>query len=86
MEKRIKELAKYRFETSLEALADARLMYDNRRYKNTLNRAYYSIFHAMRSVNALNGFDSSKHSGVIAHFNQAFVIGSNRHEGDDWAQ
>ena len=73
MEEYVKELSKYRFETSLEALVDAKLMYDNKRYKNALNRAYYSIFHAMRSVNALDGFDSSKHSGVIAHFNQVFV-------------
>ena len=65
MEERVRELSKYRFETSLEALADAKLMYDNKRYKNALNRAYYSIFHAMRSVNALDGFDSSKHSGVM---------------------
>lgn len=49
-------------------------MYEAGRYKNALNRAYYSIFHAMRAVNALDGFDISKHSGVIAHFNQNYVI------------
>ncbi len=38
-----------------------------------MNRAYYSAFDAIRSVNALDGFDSSKHSGVIAHFNQMYV-------------
>lgn len=48
-------------------------MYANGRFKNALNRAYYSIFHGMRAVNALDGFDSSKHSGVIAHFNQNYV-------------
>ena len=73
MEDRIRELSKYRFETSLENLEDARIMYENGRYKNALNRAYYSIFHAIRSVDALDGFDSSKHSGVIAHFNQNYV-------------
>lgn len=73
MEERIRELSKYRFETSLENLDDARLMYENGRYKNALNRAYYSIFHAIRAVNALKGFDSSKHSGVIAFFNQNYV-------------
>lgn len=73
MEERVKELSKYRFETSLENLEDAKLMYENGRYKNALNRAYYSIFHAMRAVNALKEFDSSKHSGVIAFFNQNFV-------------
>ena len=31
------------------------------------------MFHAIRSVNALDRFDSSKHSGVIAYFNQNYV-------------
>lgn len=73
MEERVKELSKYRFETSLENLEDAKLMFENERYKNALNRAYYSIFHAIRSVNTLKGFDSSKHSGVIAFFTQSYV-------------
>lgn len=65
MEERIRDLARYRYEASTEAFSDAELMYENGRYKNALNRAYYSIFHAIRSVNALSGYDSSKHSGVI---------------------
>lgn len=73
MESSLEELSRYRFEASKEALADAKIMYNNSRYKNALNRAYYSIFHAIRAVNALKGFDSSKHSGVIAFFNHTFV-------------
>lgn len=73
MERSIEELSRYRFENSLEALEDARIMFANGRYKNTLNRAYYAVFYAIKSVNALDGFDSSKHSGVIAHFNQQYV-------------
>ena len=76
MEERVKELSKYRFETSLENLEDAKLMFENGRYKNALNRAYYAIFHAIRAVNIWDGFDASKHSSVIAHFNQFYV-----HEG-----
>lgn len=73
MENSMIELSKYRFESSKEDLFDAKLMYENGRYKNALNRGYYAIFHAIRAVNALDGFDSSKHSGVIAHFNQEYV-------------
>lgn len=73
MEGRVEELSRYRFETGKEALADAKLMLENGRYKNALNRAYYAIFHAIRAMNALTGFDSSKHSGVIAYFNQNYV-------------
>lgn len=73
MERRVIDLSKYRFGCCREALEDAKIMYEAGRYKNALNRAYYSIFHGMRAVNALDGFDSSKHSGVIAHFNQNYV-------------
>lgn len=69
----LKELSAYRFACSQEALEDARLMFEHGRYKNALNRAYYSIFHAIRAVNAMDQFDSSKHSGVISHFNQFYV-------------
>ncbi len=54
MEERIIDLAKYRYEASTEAILDAEIMYENGRYKNALNRVYYSIFHVIRAVNALN--------------------------------
>lgn len=73
MEGSIEELARYRYEVSSEALKDAEILFENGRYKNALNRAYYAIFHAIRSVNALKQYDSSKHSGVIAFFNQNYV-------------
>ena len=73
MDSSVKDLSKYRFETSLENITDAKIMFDNGRYKNALNRAYYSIFHAMRAVCALDGYDSSKHSGIISYFNQNYV-------------
>ena len=38
-----------------------------------MNRSYYAIFHAMRAANIMKGFDSSKHSGVIAFFNKEFL-------------
>jgi len=41
--------------------------------KASINRSYYAIFHGMRAVTALSGFDSSKHSGIIAYFNQNFI-------------
>ena len=73
MEEQVITLSRYRFETAVEALEDARIMYERGRYKNTLNRAYYAIFHSIRAVNALSGYDSSKHSGVISYFNLNYV-------------
>ena len=73
MEGSVEALSRFRYDMGHEALEDARIMYQNSRYKNALNRAYYAIFHMIRAVNALDKFDSSKHSGVIAHFNQNYI-------------
>ena len=48
-------------------------MIENGMYSQSLNRSYYSIFHAVRAVLAFEQFDSKKHSGIIAYFNQNFV-------------
>ena len=69
----LKELAAHRFARAEEELGTAELLLKNFSFRSSLNRSYYAIFHAVRAVNALDGFDSSKHSGVIAHFNQEHV-------------
>lgn len=69
----IKDLSKYRYERSSEELENAKTMLESGKFKLALNRSYYSIFHGMRTVNVLDEFDSSKHSGVITHFNQYHV-------------
>ena len=42
-------------------------------YMAAIDRSYHAIFHSIRAVNALDNFDASKHSSVIAHFNQFYV-------------
>lgn len=42
-------------------------------YKTAANRSYYAIFYAMRAVLALDGFDSKKHSGIIAEFRKQYI-------------
>ena len=69
----VKALSKYRFERCSEELENSKILLDSGKFKLSLNRSYYSIFHTMRAVNVLDDFDSSKHSGVIAHFNQFHV-------------
>lgn len=69
----VEALSKYRYERAVEDLEAARKMYRDGMYRQSLNRSYYSIFHALRSLTALDDFDSSKHSGVIAYFNQNYV-------------
>ena len=66
-------LSAHRFKRAKEELQTAELLLRNADFRSSINRSYYSIFHAIRAVNALDGFDSSKHSGVISHFNQEHV-------------
>ena len=73
MEGSLKELAGYRMDRAKEMLVAARENLEIGQYKTSLNRSYYAIFHAMRAMNILKGFDSSKHSGVIAFFNKEYL-------------
>lgn len=73
MEGSIKELSAYRFSKALEDITASEVMLKESLYKVSINRFYYAIFHAMRAITALSGYDSSKHSGIIAYFNQNIV-------------
>ena len=73
MEGKVKDLSKYRYEKAVKNLEIAEDLFEREVYGFALNRAYYAAFDAMRAVNALDGFDSSKHSGVISHFNKNHV-------------
>ena len=73
MESSVVDLSKYRLQRSKENLKDAWILLDAQSYKSSVNRSYYSIFHCLRAVTALDGLDSSKHSGIIAFFNMHYV-------------
>lgn len=73
MESSLKELAEYRMERVREMLVAAEENLKIGQYRTSLNRSYYAIFHSMRAVNVIKGFDSSKHSGVIAFFNKEYL-------------
>lgn len=70
---RKKEYASYRLERAREEYETAVILYDTGHYRAANNRAYYSIFHAMRSVLAFDGYDSKKHSGIIAVFRKDYI-------------
>lgn len=66
-------LAAYRFKKASSFLKDALLLYDAGQWASANNRTYYSLFHAMRAVLALEQKDFKKHSAVIAEFNREFI-------------
>jgi uncharacterized protein (UPF0332 family) len=73
MEGSLKDLSDYRLERAKEDLDRAKREFEFGDYKLAQNRSYYAVFHAMRAVNALDDYDSRKHSGVISHFNHEHV-------------
>ena len=65
--------ARYRLERAKQDLSDAEFSYKNNRFLNANNRAYYSIFHAIKAVLALDRVDFKRHKDVLAYFNQYYV-------------
>lgn len=73
MNDHIDDLSRYRLQKAQEDLISARLLLDNGHINQSINRSYYAIFHAVRSLLAYDMFDSKKHSGIIAFFNQNYI-------------
>ena len=73
MDPKLKELSDCRLQKAKQNLEIVEALIRDGYYNFAVNRSYYAAFDAMRAVNALDCFDSSKHSGVIAHFNQFYV-------------
>ena len=66
-------LAKYRLETAREKYNVAVLLYNEGKYKDASNRAYYSMFNGLRALLALEAKDFKKHSGSISYFRQNYI-------------
>ena len=66
-------LSKTRLDIAKERIAYADEIMNLGDYKTVANRSYYAVFSAMRAVLALDGFDSKKHSGIIAEFRKNYL-------------
>ena len=66
-------LASLRLEQAHQCLKAANALLAIGDSRGAVNRAYYAVFHAMRSVLATEGKDFSKHSGVISYFRMNYV-------------
>ena len=71
--KMLKELSRHRLEQAKEDLMAAKLLYESELYKSANNRAYYSIFHSIKAVLAIEPIDFKKHKDVQAYFNKNYV-------------
>jgi uncharacterized protein (UPF0332 family) len=73
LESRLIQLSQYRLSRAKEMYHDAEVLLGQGRFASSVNRSYYAIFHALRAITALDGFDSGKHSGVIGYVNREYV-------------
>ena len=73
MDSSVVDLSKYRFQNATEDLEASKLLLNEGRVRQSVNRSYYAIFHSLRAITALDQFDSRKHSGIIAYFNRTYV-------------
>ena len=67
------DLAFYRLQRAKEDLETAKLLFDNGKYRDCNNRIYYTIFHAIRAILALEEVDFKRHKDVIAYFNKNYI-------------
>jgi uncharacterized protein (UPF0332 family) len=67
------DLALHRLETAKEDLKSAKILFEAEQYKSANNRAYYSIYHAVNAVHAMNGKAYKRHKDAIGNFNKDFV-------------
>jgi len=69
----LRDLTKYRLESSADRLKSAKLELDAGNFKDSINRSYYAIFHAIRALLAENEIGFKKHSAVMSYFRQHYI-------------
>ena len=63
-----KDISKYRYEKAVQCLETSKAMIALSDYKGAANRSYYCVFHAMRSVLALDNVDFGNHEQLWGIF------------------
>lgn len=68
-----KEAIEFRLKEAEESLQDALSLFENKRYRSAVNRAYYSMFYSALALLENKGLKNSKHSGVISFFDKEYI-------------
>lgn len=69
----IKDLSIYRLKKAKDDFEISKSLFEQKHFAQSINRSYYSIFHAVRALLAFDKFDSRKHSGIIAFFDKNYI-------------
>jgi uncharacterized protein (UPF0332 family) len=69
----VNTFSKYRLDRAKQEYEVANLLYRENKLLAANNRAYYSIFYAIKAVLALEKKDFKRHKDVIAYFNKEYI-------------
>lgn len=69
----VNSFSKYRLDRAKQEYQVANLLYRENQLLAANNRAYYSIFYAIKAVLAIEKKDFKRHKDVIAYFNKEYV-------------
>lgn len=69
----IEKLIQYRLEQARESITEAKTLLDTNLLRGAINRAYYAMFYAALALAVLRQKPTSKHSSLIAYFDQEFI-------------
>ena len=62
------------FQKSEEALISAKSSFENGHYSTSINRSYYAVFYAARSLLLKKGKNPKTHSGTITMFGLEYTV------------
>lgn len=70
---RQKDLVLYRIECAKSDVKSAEILLEAQEFRGANNRAYYSIYHAISAIHALDGNAYKRHKDALANFNKTYV-------------
>lgn len=82
MNEEMKALIVYRLDQADESLDSAQLLFDNAKYRPSVNRSYYAMFYAILALLAQTKQQTSKHScrmGTYEQDKELFIRGKEFH-------
>lgn len=66
-------LSKYHLEKAKEDLSTSIIDFGSGHFSASIDRSYFCIFHSMRAILVLDGFDSKKYLSVITYFRENYI-------------
>ena len=67
------DVARYKLERAMDDMESGKILLKAGKYKAANNRAYYSCYHAVDAVLALEPIAFKKHKDTLAYFNKNYV-------------